>query len=146
MRSRFLNPPQKMSAMVATREMCSTFGKLNPTRPLPSWFRSMPDERNIDSKRMAATGGSAGAYTSLWLAYHDDRADSKSEDPVARQSTRLMCVAAIGAQTTLDPKQMKAWMPNSKYGGHAFEKATFQEFLSERDELMPTISRYSPYS
>jgi hypothetical protein len=25
-----------------------------------------------------------------------------------------------GAQTTLDPEQMKKWTPNSRYGGHAF--------------------------
>lgn len=32
-------------------------------------------EWNIDPRRVGATGGSAGAGTSLWLAFHDDLAD-----------------------------------------------------------------------
>ena len=47
-------------------------------------------------------------------------ADPTSDDPVARESTRLTAVAVSGAQTTLDPKQMKEWTPNSHYGAHAF--------------------------
>ena len=53
---------------------------------------------------MAATGGSAGADISLWLGFHDDMADPKSDDPVKRQSTRVCCVGAIDAQTSLDPR------------------------------------------
>lgn len=121
-------------------------GPLSDAALAVQFIRSKAERWNIDSDKIAATGGSAGACTSLWLAYHDDLADLESTDPVARQSTRLMCVAALRAQTTLDPRQMKSWMPNSKYGGHAFGKATFDEFLSGRDELMPLISRYSPYS
>ena len=72
-------------------------------------------------------------------------ADPTSEDPVARESTRLFCAAVIGAQTTLDPKQMVEWTPNSKYGGHAFGKKSFKEFLESRDEIMPWIKEFSPY-
>ena len=49
------------------------------------------------------TGGSAGAASSLWLAYHDDLADPKSKDPVLRQSSRVCGAIAMGGQTTLDP-------------------------------------------
>src|SRR5262249_30730909 len=52
-------------------------------------IRSKAKEWNVDSKRVGATGGSAGACTSLWLALHDDLADPKSGDPVARESSRL---------------------------------------------------------
>ena len=93
-----------------------------------------------------ATGGSAGACSSLWLAFHDDLTDPESQDPVSRESTRLQCAAVIGAQTTLDPKQMVAWTPNSKYGAHAFGKRNFQEFLAERENLLPWIKEYSPYA
>src|SRR5207302_11330766 len=82
-------------------------------------IRSKAGEWNLDKKRIGATGGSAGACSSLWLAFHDDLADPKSEDPVARESTRLHCAAANGAQTSLDPQQVKEWTPNSGYGGHA---------------------------
>lgn len=109
------------------------------------FVRSKAGEWNIDKSRVGAVGGSAGACTSLWLAYHDDLADPASSDPVARESTRLLCVAAKDAQTTLDPVQMKAWIPNSRYGGHAFGKKDFAQFLAERDSILPWIFEYSPY-
>ena len=59
-------------------------------------LRSKAKEWNLDPKRVGATGGSAGACTSLWLALHDDLADPKSSDPIARQSSRLTCAAVIG--------------------------------------------------
>ncbi len=67
-------------------------------------------EWNLDPKRVGATGGSAGAGTSLWLGFHDDLADPKSDDPVLRQSTRLTCMAVNGAQSTYDPRVIKAWV------------------------------------
>ncbi|MFP6901135.1 MAG: alpha/beta hydrolase, partial [Opitutales bacterium] len=84
------------------------------------FVRSKAKEWNLDKKRIGAAGGSAGACSSLWLAFHDDLADPKSKDPVRRESSRLSCAAVTGAQTTLDPKQMVEWTPNSRYGGHAF--------------------------
>ena len=118
------------------------------------FVRSKANEWNIDKQRIGATGGSAGACSSLWLAFHPDMADPKSEDLVARESTRLWCAAVLGAQTTLDPQQMKEWTPNSSYGGHAFgfkgdrEKklSLFAEFLAKRDTILPWIAEYSPYA
>ncbi len=103
-------------------------------------------EWNVDPTRIGAAGGSAGACSSLWLAFHDDLADKDSEDPIARESTRLFCAAVIGAQTTLDPQQMRTWTPNSRYGGHAFGVPKFAEFLAQRDRLLPWIGEYSPYA
>ncbi len=116
--------------------------------------RSKAAEWNVDKERIAASGGSAGACTSLWLAFHPDLADPKSDDVVARESTRLLCAAVTGAQTTLDPQQMKEWTPNSSYGGHAFgfkgdatkKLTTFAEFLSKRETILPWIAEYSPYA
>ncbi len=118
------------------------------------FVRSKATEWNIDKQRIAATGGSAGACTSLWLAMHDDMADPKSSDPIARESTRLLCAAATRGQTSLDPKELIVWTPNSRYGGHAFgfmdphniksRDTRFAEFLSHRDELLPLIKQYSP--
>lgn len=110
------------------------------------FLRNKAKEWNIDPARIAAAGGSAGACTSLWLAYRDDLADPKSADPVSRQSTHLVGAAIIGAQTTLDPEQMKEWMPNSKYGGHAFGKKDFAQFLADRETILPWIAEYSPYA
>ena len=118
------------------------------------FIRSKATEWNIDKNRIAASGGSAGACSSLWLAFHPDLADPKSEDPIARESTRLLCAAVNGAQTTLDPKQMKEWTPNSRYGGHAFgfagdksqKLSPFDEFLANRETILPWIAEYSPYA
>lgn len=110
------------------------------------FVRSKATEWNIDKERIAAAGASAGACSSLWLLYHDDLADPESEDPVARESTRLFCAAVNNAQTTLDPQQMKEWTPNSKYGGHAFGIGHFDQFLAEREKILPWIQEYSPYA
>ena len=114
------------------------------------FVRSKAAEWNIDPKRIGASGGSAGACSSLWLAFHPDMADPKSENPIARESTRLYCAAVNGAQTTLDPQQMKEWTPNSSYGGHAFlpgkERPKFDAFLAAREKILPWIAEYSPYA
>jgi len=115
-------------------------------------IRSKAKEWNIDPKRVGATGGSAGACTSLWLALHDDIADPKSTDPVAQQSSKLQCAAVSGAQTSLDPKELREWIPNAIYGGHAFgfaEKGRsraeeFELLIANRDKVMPWIKEYSP--
>lgn len=109
------------------------------------FVRSKAKDWNIDKNRIGAAGGSAGACSSLWLAFHDDLADPDSADPIARESTRLACAAVIGAQTTLDPEQMKQWTPNSRYGGHAFGLKNFEAFLAAREKIMPWIKVYSPY-
>lgn len=118
------------------------------------FVRAKAAEWNIDKRRIAASGKSAGACSSLWLAFHDDMAERKSRDPVARESTRLWRVAVNIAQTTLDPRQMKEWTPNSRYGGHAFgfmdpndlktRDTRFAEFLEHREEVLPWIKKYSP--
>ena len=104
------------------------------------FVRSEAAEFNIDKTRIGASGGSAGACSSLWLAFHDDMADPESSDPIARESTRLMGAGVLGAQTTLDPRQMREWTPNSVYGGHAFgfngdpkaKLSGFERFLANR--------------
>jgi acetyl esterase/lipase len=115
-------------------------------------IRSKAKEWNIDPQRVGATGSSAGACTSLWLALHDDLADPKSDDPIARQSSRLTCAAVSGAQTSLDPKELREWIPNSIYGGHAFGFAApgrtrdqeFDLLIAEREKVLPWITEYSP--
>jgi acetyl esterase/lipase len=119
------------------------------------FVRSKATEWNIDKVRVAASGGSAGACSSLWLAFHDDMAQPRSDDPIARESTRLWCAGVSGAQTTLDPQQMQEWTPNSHYGGHAFgfmdpndlktRDTRFNEFLAHRNEVLSWIKEYSPY-
>jgi acetyl esterase/lipase len=79
------------------------------------FLRTKAVEWNIDPKRIACTGGSAGAGISLWLAFHDDLADPKSADPVARQSTRLTCALPTNMQCTYDPREIKKIVPGDAY-------------------------------
>lgn len=66
------------------------------------FVRFKAGEWNVDKTRIASYGGSAGAGTSLWLAFHDDLADPKSSDPVLRESTRLVCAGANSGQFSYD--------------------------------------------
>lgn len=61
-------------------------------------------KHNIDPTKIGASGGSAGGHIALWLAFHDDLADPKNVDPVARQSTRLTTAGVVSTQTSIDPR------------------------------------------
>ena len=71
------------------------------------FVRAKAGEWNLDKERIAAMGTSSGACLSLWLAAHADLADPASEDPVARESTRLACAAVNQAVTSVDPRFMR---------------------------------------
>jgi acetyl esterase/lipase len=66
------------------------------------FLRYKAGEFRLDKTRIAAFGGSAGAGTSLWLAFHDDLADPKANDPVLRESMRLIAAASSAGQATYD--------------------------------------------
>ena len=77
------------------------------------FLRSKADAWGIDPSRVAAYGNSAGGIMSLWLAFHDDRADLNSDDPVLRRSTRLTCAGGVGAASTLDLHLARKWVGES---------------------------------
>jgi acetyl esterase len=66
------------------------------------FMRSKSLEWNVDKTRVACFGGSAGAGTSMWLAFHDDLADPNSPDPVLRESTRISCAGSNSGQFSYD--------------------------------------------
>ncbi len=94
--------------------------RLTPMHPLPApvrdaaraiqFLRTKAVEWNIDPKRIALTGPSAGACTSMWLLLHDDLAEPGSADPVLRQSTRVCAAAVMVGQTSIDPKVIEGWL------------------------------------
>ena len=127
-----INPPVKACLDDAARALQFT--------------RSKAAEWKIDKTRIGGCGGSAGGFTSLYLAFHPDMADPKSADPISRESTRLSCVLAFVPQTTLDPRQMQAWIPNNRYGNHAFGLPSMEDFLAKRDSLLKWIEEFSPYA
>jgi acetyl esterase len=77
------------------------------------FIRSKAKEWNLDGAKLAATGSSAGAGLSLWLGFHDDLTDPKSDDPVLRQSTRLTCMAVYNGQSSYDPRFIRELFPET---------------------------------
>lgn len=75
---------------------------LSDSKRALQFIRYHASELGIDPKRIALRGGSAGAGTSLWLSFHDDMADPSAADPVFKQSTRVVTVAANSTQSTYD--------------------------------------------
>lgn len=72
------------------------------------FIRLKAPEWNVDRKRIAAYGGSAGAGTSLWLGCHDDLANPAGEDPVLRESSRLSAAGCLSTQATYDLTRWEA--------------------------------------
>ena len=74
------------------------------------FLRSKSHEWDLDKERFAAYGASAGGCSTLWLAFHDEVADPDSDDPIERESSRLLCAAAINAQSSIAPDQLRVWI------------------------------------
>ena len=98
-------------------------------------------EWNLDPRLVGASGGSAGAGTSLWLGFHNDLADPKSPDPVLRESTRLTCMAVLGAQSTYDPRVIKEWI-----GEAAANHPALQGFYGLNDDELDSPRAYKLYT
>lgn len=94
-------------------------------------IREKADEWNIDTARIALSGGSAGAATALYLGLKDNNRH------------RIAAIAAVMPQTSLDPKEMREWIPNIGYGAHAFGYASFEDWLRHRDECLADVNRIS---
>ena len=52
----------------------------------------------------------------MWLGFHDDLAKPDSNDPIARESTRIVAIGTMGGQGTYDPIKIKELV-----GGRAWE-------------------------
>jgi acetyl esterase len=102
--------------------------------------RSNARDWNLDPGRVGATGGSAGAGTSLWIGFHDDMADPTSDDPVLRQSTRLTCMAVQAAQSTYDPRAIKEWV-----GDAASNHPALKGFFGLKDDELDTPAAHKAY-
>lgn len=89
-------------------------------------------EWNVDPRRIGLTGGSAGACSSLYAALQDDCA------------LGIRAVLAMRPQTSLDPKEMREWIPNIKYGHSAFGYKGFDDWLAHREDCLEWIGRFSP--
>ncbi len=99
------------------------------------FVRSKAGEWNLDKTRFASMGGSAGAGASLWLATHDDMADPKAEDPVLRESTRLLGAVCNATQATYDLTRWESFLGPLKpeFGTSEAEGVMFYHLSSRAD-------------
>jgi acetyl esterase/lipase len=56
------------------------------------FVRFKAKEWQIDPRRVAVMGPSAGGHLSLWVGLHPERANPKSSDPVERESSRVLAI------------------------------------------------------
>lgn len=99
------------------------------------YVRHKAKEWNLDRKRIAAAGGSAGAGISLWLGFHDDLADPDNKDPILRESTRLTCMAVTAGQTSYDPRFIRKLFPGTDTYQHSALAQLYDVDLSKLDDL-----------
>lgn len=84
------------------------------------FVRSQADRWDLDPSRLVVSGRSAGAAMALWLAFHDDLGDPDAVDPLARVSTRPAAAGTVGAQSTLDPREIAEWISPATASHPAF--------------------------
>lgn len=134
--------------------------RLTAETPLPApvhdaaraiqFLRSKAGEWNIKKSKIALTGGSAGACTSMWILLHDDLADPNAKDPVLRESTRVTAAAANAGQTSIDPKVIEPWLgPNVlKHAmiNMAVGEKTIEDALKNYDKHRELYVEFSPYN
>jgi len=91
---------------------------------------------NIDPVRVASFGGSAGAGTSLWLAFHPDLVDPANPDPVLRQSSRLVAAGAMNPQASYKISEWRSFLgPFEFTGARAAEYEMFSQEPTDPKEL-----------
>ena len=103
------------------------------------FVRSKAKEWNLDSDRIAALGGSAGAHLAAWVALHDDLAQPYGTDGVARISSRLACFVVLSGPmdlTRVRPTELSRQPLRGQDFANAFTAAfgcTAEQFEAEPD-------------
>ena len=123
--------------------------RLTPEHPLPApvhdaaraiqFLRTKAAEWNVNSRRIALTGPSAGACTCMWLLLHDDLADRQASDPVLRESTRVCAASVMVGQTSIDPPVIRDWM------GPAVLEHPMIAYAVGEQSIEPVTKNYARY-
>lgn len=112
------------------------------------FLRSKATEWKLNADRFAAYGISAGATTSLWLAYHDDLAQADSTDPIAKLSTRLVAAVALSPQPCLEPAIITGWVGDQVLLHPMMARAVgakkVEDMKQPRPEWMALLHEFSP--
>jgi hypothetical protein len=100
------------------------------------FVRSRASEWNIDPRRIAVSGSSAGATLALWIALHNELADENSSDPVLRQSTRVTCASPHSGTAGLTSEYFRKHAGVTKQG-----KALWQLFGAVTQVEFDTVAK-----
>ncbi|MFN3968375.1 hypothetical protein [Flavobacterium sp.] len=73
---------------------------MSDVRRALQYIRNRASDFNIDKNKIVLAGNSAGAGTSLWIAFNNDFANASSSDPVLRESSRVKGVVARETQAS----------------------------------------------
>ncbi len=73
---------------------------MSDVRRALQYIRHKASDFNIDKNKIILAGNSAGAGTSLWIAFNNELADVQNTDPVLRESSRVRGVVAREAQSS----------------------------------------------
>ena len=95
------------------------------------FVRAKAAEWKLDVAHMGLTGSSAGGCAALYAAL------------AGGNEFGIRAVYAQYPQTSLDPQEMRDWIPNSRYGGPLFGYPDFQTWLDHRADVLPWIEKYS---
>ena len=73
---------------------------MSDVRRALQYIRNRASDFNINKAKIVLAGNSAGASTSLWIAFNNELADSQNSDPVLRESSRVKGVVARETQAS----------------------------------------------
>jgi para-nitrobenzyl esterase len=97
------------SLLVAGSEEEGLRKVLRDVRRALQWVRYFSEPLNVDPEPVALIGDSGGGGIGLLIGLRDDMADASSDEPIARESTRVSVVAVSGTQATYD---VLRWPPD----------------------------------
>lgn len=75
---------------------------LNDSKRALQFMKYYSNSLNINKNKVVLLGSSAGAGTSLWLAFNDDMAIINSEDKILKESTRVQGLVCTETQSSYD--------------------------------------------
>ena len=96
---------------------------------------------------LTCPNGAPALSVAILAAEHPENFTFISADTIAAAFTTAeadFIIAPIIAQTSMDPQEMRAWIPNIRYGAHAFGYRNFEDWLAHREECLDVIERISP--
>jgi len=88
--------------LLETNESEGVLKPLNDSKRALQFIKYHSTQLNLDKNRVLLSGSSAGAGTSLWIAFNDDMTLAETNDEILKESTRVQGVVALDTQSSYD--------------------------------------------